>query len=52
MKGAHRMNAATKFGLLHVPNTGDNEWGEVGTARLHALNPTTATGEIDRLNCS
>lgn len=32
------------------PNTGDNEWDEVGTARLHALNPSTNQGEFDRLN--
>ena len=32
------------------PSTNDNEWGEVGTARLHALNPSTNDGEVDRLN--
>lgn len=32
------------------PNTGDDEWDEVGTARLHALNPTTNEGRVDRLN--
>jgi hypothetical protein len=31
-------------------DTTDNEWGEVGTARLHALNPTTNEGRVDRLN--
>jgi hypothetical protein len=32
------------------PNTGDNEWDEVGTARLEAVDPTTNTGVVDRLN--
>ena len=32
------------------PNTTDNEWGEVGTARLEALDGTTNDGRAERLN--
>jgi hypothetical protein len=44
------LSATVTCSTASDPNPNDNEWGEIGTARLHALNPTSNTGEVDKLN--